>query len=408
MCINKRHIINKGYRPLDIKTSQFIDVKCNHCIQCNSERQAGYAYRMQLESNLNEGSMNFFVTLTYSPYYRPVLEYFDENMEIQQLSVWNTKHVSDLNKRLRRQIKYYYGITDAFKCLRSCERGTDREYYDNQGHYRIAQKCPHYHLMYNVPNANSLKPIRKLPSQFVEWVFQRNCGFNFRSFFHYLIDTRWKFGNVMDLEVTRDVAACTRYVAQYCTKVINENVFDIPKDKIYRLIDRDFSDRYSDAESKYLARINCPIIPRFKDFRIKRKPLFFFKVGDYSKLCHMHGQVSLSKKFPSPIKFSHLTPRCSQSINLGFRYDPDFLNNIKATLVSGDLVTLNGTNRASLIPLPYYYYKKICKDGCRIPDNHKYFYWDGFREHASYSDVIYRKVQDWNNIDGCFSSHINY
>ena len=430
MCINKYHILNKGYRPLDIKTSQFIDVNCGHCIQCQSNRQAGYAYRLQREVFDNPGCMPFFVTFTYSPYYRPVLEYFDDDMNVKSLSVWNRQHLIRMNKVLRRQMEYYFGVHNAFKYLACCERGSNDEYIDDHGRRRIAQACPHIHAMYVVYNIDSLKPIRPLPDRFGEFVFQRNCGFNARSFFHYLLDSRWKYGMIKDLEVTRDVAACTRYVAQYCAKNINENVFDIPLSKIYRLIDRDFADRYENFKNTCLDRINAPFyydrsrqsfassLRGHSLFRISdeslsasvlsylkrsRQPLRSLMMFNSSGVnARRQGQISLLKRHPGPIFFTHLTPRSSQSINIGYSDTPDNNSDLVAKLSSGSLVTLVGTNNASNIPLPFYYYKKLCKSSCIVPDYYRYENYDGRRFHISTAVPQYRKVQCWNNVDGCY------
>lgn len=426
MCINKRHIINKGFRPLDPKTTQYIDVNCGHCLQCESERSAAYAYRMQVEVNSHPDCMPFYVTFSYAPYYLPILEYFDDNHEIKSLSVWNRQHITRLNKVLRRQLEYYYGYTCAFKTLCCCERGSDREYIDDFGRYRVATERPHYHCMYVLYNVSTLVPIRDLPPAFYDFVKKNNCGVNIRSFFHYLLASRWKYGNILDLEVTRSVSTCTRYIAQYCTKNINENVFNIPLSSIYRYIDNDYNDRYKIFQSRYLARINAfgwmdnQFRSKAKSLRylslyrcssenrswifgyLKRNKKPFKSLMSFCVAKHWQGQISLCRKAPAPIRFCHLTPRSTQSINLGFPDSPSFLHKAVDILASGQTVTLSGSKKASKIPFPFYYYKKICKQSGIVKDNIFYPTYDGKRSHIQFSESYLRPVQDWNNVDGCF------
>lgn len=353
MCINKRHIINKGYRPYDFRTTQYIDVNCNHCIQCQSARQASFAFRLQQEVFSND-CICFFVTLTYSNLFLPRLFYFNDDLDLKSISVWNRQHVQRFNKILRRQLEYYFGLDGAFKYLCCCERGTDRLYISDSGTYRVATKRPHYHLMYVLYNPDSFQPIRELPDGYIKFLYdhrKEHLGVNIRSFFHYLIQSRWYYGNVKDLEVTRDIASCTRYVAQYCTKNINENLFDIPIKSIHSLKDFDFEMR-----------------------SVKRKV--------------------------SAVKFSHLKPLCSQSSNLGF--DSSKVDYYADTLSDNKLVPLVGTVRSSNIPLPFYYFSKIGKITFRIPENCTYSYFDGIRNHKCIHLPFYRKVLDWDNIRGAF------
>ena len=85
MCINKYRIRNKAYRPLDFKTSAYIDVNCNQCIQCQSNRSAAFAYRVQREVHDNPDNLPIFVTFTYSDKYLPTLTYFDEDFILKTL-----------------------------------------------------------------------------------------------------------------------------------------------------------------------------------------------------------------------------------------------------------------------------------------------------------------------------------
>lgn len=416
MCINQRQIINKGYRPLDIKTSQYINCKCGHCIQCQSERSAAYAYRVQREVNDHPGCLPFYVTFTYAEKWLPYLEYFDEDGNLKSLSVWNRQHVIRLNKVLRRQINYYYGVTsDAFKFLSCCERGSDREYTDDYGHYRVATERPHIHNMYVVYNVNTLKPIRPLPDAFLAWVKKNNCGLNFRSFFMYLLDTRWIYGHVEDLQVTRSVSTCSRYIATYCTKNINENLSNIPLSKIYRLIDPEYSDRYLFFKDLYLDRINAfgfmdnhfktqcksfwSMSHNPKHTSIPQKRFFDFKVTRKFSGC---GKLSLMRYKPAAIKFSHLNPLTTQSNNVGYLDTPENNWDLVHKMVSGKLVTLAGSKKASTIPLPYYYYKKLCKASGQCLDYIWVPYHDGISWRQKFTEPIIRKVQDWNNVDGCF------
>lgn len=353
MCINKLRIINKGYRPFDFRTSQFIDVNCGHCIQCQSSRQSAFAYRLQQEV-FSHDCIPFFVTLTYSPLFLPMLYYYNDDFELKSISVWNRQHVQRFNKVLRRQLEYYFGIVNAFKYLCCCERGTDRIYLSDSGRYRVAQQLPHFHLMYVLYNPDSFKPIRELPDGYIKFLYdhrKEHLGVNLRSFFHYLIQSRWYYGNVKDLEVTRDVASCTRYVSMYCTKNINENLFDIPINRIHSLKDFDFEMR-----------------------SVKR-------------------QISA-------IKLSHLKPLCSQSSNLGF--DSSKTQFYADTISDNKLVPLVGTIRSNNIPLPFYYFNKIGKFTFKIPENCTYSYHDGIRNHKCVHVPFYRRVLDWDNIRGAF------
>lgn len=371
MCICPRVILNKGYNPLDPKTSQFIEVKCNLCIQCKSERQNSYAYRFQQEIFNDPTIMPFFVTFTYNSHYRPYLEYFDDAGKFFRISCWNRMHLVRFHKIIRRQLQYYYGIDKgAFKYLSCCERGSDREYFSDSGRYRVAQKVPHYHNLYAVKGAKDLVNIRPLPKRYFEWIKKNNRGCNFRSFFHWLLDDRWKYGMICDLEVTRSVASCTRYIAKYCTKNYNEDLLNVQLGKIFRLQDWDY---------------------------VERRIIWNDKVKTNK----------FPKHAPAPIHFRSLLPRPSQSVNLGFSYDPDRLKQYINTLASGDLVTLVGSRKSSKMPLPYYYYKKICKWTYQVPIDDTYNtqirQFDGLREHWVSPISIERTVEDWDNVNGYYT-----
>ena len=198
MCLNPLRILNKGYRPLDLRTSAYIDVDCGKCEMCRLNRSAGYAFRMQSEIfDKDNDCLSFFVTLTYSPDWLPILYYYDDEYNVKSVKVWNKLHVRRMHKRVRRKLQYYYGIDkDSFKFLCACERGSNRQYIDDYGHYRVAQEMPHYHLMYILYHCKSVVNIKPLPDKFYSWCKRTNHQVHFSAFFQYLLDTEWFYGHV--------------------------------------------------------------------------------------------------------------------------------------------------------------------------------------------------------------------
>ena len=267
MCINKRKIYNLRYNPHDPLSSQFVEVNCNHCWQCKLERSNGFSFRV-VNDVLQPGIVPFFVTLTYSPAFLPYLTVCTQKYPFKdfiRISTWNKMHVQNFHKRLRRSLEYYYGISsDCFKFLCCCERGSDRIYLSDSGRWRQAQELPHFHLMYLLKVGDNPTAIRKLPSDYYDYIRYRNCSDNFVSFFQYLLHKKWHYGNIDDVSYCRDVVSATSYITKYLTKNDKEIVHRLSLDSIFSYDDKDYyahSDRFrkSGRPSKPVQYSNlCP------------------------------------------------------------------------------------------------------------------------------------------------------
>lgn len=385
MCLNPKKILNKGYRPLDIRTSQYIYVDCNKCSECRRDRANQYAFRLQQEYQNNSNSLTLYVTLTYNDDYLPSIDYFDEDGNIKHLSCWNRQHIQRMHKRVRRKLQYYYGIdSDSFKFLCASERGSDDLYIDWHGKVRQATERPHYHLMYIVYNCLDIVPLRPLPERFFDWCKRNSHQVSFRAFFQYLLDSEWFYGHVEDLEVTRTPSSCIRYISKYIMKDYGEKMFDIPLNSIISLNDKDFRDRFK-IFSRLVDRINS-------------------------------GEYHLAKKAPKPIDFSSLLPRSFSSINLGMslfsNLDADeTIEKVTNLALIDQSCVVSGSQHSSSINLPYYYYKKFFKGSYKLPLGIDYDFHDGrkLRRCSTFSpegDKIGHYVQRWNNMEGFFTTWV--
>lgn len=376
MCLKLTRILNKGYRPLDFTTSKYIDCDCGHCAQCRLKRSSDFSFRLQQEIYNNKDILPIFLTLTYSPAYRPYIEYLDDDGKIQSISCWNITHVQRFHKRVLRKLSYYYDFpSDSFKYLCACERGSDNEYIDDCGRMRIAQQCPHYHLVYLLYGADSLQPVRMLPKDFYIWM-HRNYDYydkyygkliSVRSFFHYLLQKEWYYGRIKDIEITRSVASCTRYVTKYISKQVDEKIFDIPFNRLLELYDLDDRQRRSDFADRML-----------------------------------NGKVKSKKLCPAPIKFSHILPHSFSSNNIGMslfsKLDVGETKSLFLKLaLSDEPCIVVGSKKSSKIPLPYYYIKKFTRHNICLPYNLVLSRYNGHRIEHIFTSRFFRKVECWNN-----------
>lgn len=376
-CYNSTRLVNKGYRPWEPSTSQYIDCSCGRCDGCRLLRQSSIAYRLQVEYLFNPGVVCFFITLSYSPKYLPLLSYLDKNGDVRTISVWNRQHVQRYNKRLRRKLQYYYGVDDnAFRYFVCCERGSDDLYFSDSGKVRRATLRPHYHGEYMVRNADSLQPIRSLPRLFYAWCASENKPVTFVSFMLWLFDKEWFYGNTKDLTVTRDISSCINYVSKYVTKDPREYLNYIQPEDIVDLYDYEYNERYNSAQSRFLDRINA-------------------------------GEYYLATQYPSPISFASLLPRYMSSINLGADLLRDLSPEDLENRILGKVPTLlTSAGKPQNVPFPQYYINKLCRESYQVPYDESFYSSDGIYYNASPFSKVRVAVPDvvisrtWNNVDG--------
>lgn len=100
----------------------FVEVPCGHCIVCQDRKRNAFGYRCEAETLMHD-HRPMFITLTYSPAYRPKdckLDY---------------RHVQNFLKRLRMRIQREYKIPDVHLRYTCC------------GEYTPTHRYPHYHLI---------------------------------------------------------------------------------------------------------------------------------------------------------------------------------------------------------------------------------------------------------------------
>lgn len=373
MCFNPIQIYNKGYRPYDLRTANLINVDCGKCPQCQLQRSNGYAFRIQSEA-FQPDTISFFVTLTYNDTYLPILyykSYEKYNFDVKSVSTWNRLHIKRYNKRLRRKLHYYYGISrDSFKYLCCCERGSSDPYVSDSGILRIATSRPHYHLLYILYSSSDLRPVRNLPKNFFSYVRERGFDISFRSFFNYLLSSEWYYGRVKDIYKVRSEAQCTRYIAKYIVKNYGEQLFNIPLEDYVYLKDYEYEERKRLWKEKYSRLMN-------------------------------DGYTVPVSKFPQPIRNVDLQPRSFCSINLGMSFIYGLsLDEIKDYLLGIKKLTLVGSRRNSIVNLPFYYFKKLCKYFLFLKDGQKYTFSDGKKIRNAYAEPRFRSTREWNTQDG--------
>lgn len=158
-------------------------------------------------------------------------------------SVWCKKHIQKFFKSLREKLIYDYGAkclhlqrletinghrrkSSAWKAYEAtkpnflryfcvCERGSNRQYIDDNGHVRYATSRPHYHLI----------------------LFVNNSFFT-TDYLFTLISKFWLYGNVKNLQIGNDAQEqrsfgrsplkCMEYVTKYVTKDIDDVTCNIP------------------------------------------------------------------------------------------------------------------------------------------------------------------------------------
>lgn len=356
MCVHKLKIPNLAFYEHDILSSPYVEVNCGHCWQCKLERSNGFTFRV-LQEVLKPNCIPFFVTLTYNNDYLPYLEFIytddSNNDHFAKVSCWNRTHVQRFHKRIRRKLQYYYGLdTDSFKFLCSCERGSDKEYISDSGRKRIATKRPHYHLLYMLFVPDCVLPCRTLPSSYYAYLKQHELSDNFSSFFQYLLSDNWYYGFVDDVAFCRDVVAASTYVTKYLTKDVSEGLFNIPIYRFSRLLDKDYDDKYALWYERNKLKL---VYDHSLDALLGDKP------------------YTPHSSFPRPVKHTSLFPRAFCSINLGLSWLYDkTLSELRDYFVGKRKVTLPFTKSSSLVNLPYYYFRRCCKEIKRLHDNRYY------------------------------------
>ena len=391
MCVNKLHILNKGYNPLDTLSTKYIDVPCGHCWQCRQSRSNGYAFRV-LHECLKPSSVPFFVTLTYSDKYLPTLVYQPfKHTYFKRLSMWNRNHIQRFNKVLRRQIQYYFNIpSNGFKYLITCERGKSERYLSDSGRWRIGTSRPHYHCIY-ILNTQNAELVRELPDSFISWCSSHSVSPDFVSFFKYLLHDRWFYGHVDDISFCRNIVGAVRYVCKYILKDDNEpsSTIDFDKDKIIRLEDNSFvQDSVNWKNSgKVIKFVYNPQVDNYiPEYRYSKRP-------------------------PVPVKFTELLPRTISSINLGFDYISTLdMSQVSDLLTGRTKVVLPSVYSASQITLPSYFYRKMCKRSGTLHYNRYYTRPDNSPNTFKYAHIftlprIYAR-RTWDNVNGYIWSGI--
>lgn len=364
MCINKRSIVNQGYVPGRIHSTRFIDINCNHCWQCHLNRVNDVTFRV-LHEVLSSQGIPFFVTLTYSDFSLPYLLYRGASGNIERVSVWNRTHFQRYIKRLRRKLEYYFGIkSDAFKYFMTCERGSSDSYVSDSGVLRIATERPHYHFLPLLKVDSNLSPVRDLPPDFLHSQYVIDYGVSVTGFFRYLLNKEWFYGNVDDLQMCRDIVSSVRYVCKYVCKNLGDPLFNIPLRDWLELYDPEF-----DHASALWFIQSKPFEPDLVfDPKIRKKDMRKVSTFVYQGVTYENGKHY--KRFPRPISFCSLMPRCMGSINLGL----SFIDNLDCEelfdyMTGKRKVTLPSVKSSSLINLPRYYFRRLCKESFIVPSS---------------------------------------
>lgn len=354
MCINKRSLLNQGWRPGNIYTPRYIEVPCNHCWQCSLSRINDITFRILQDIECGDCPSSF-VTLSYSDLFLPYIVYCSKSGNSVKVSCWNREHIKRYIKRIRRKLSYYFGIEEkALKYFLTCERGSADEYISDTGVLRKGTSRPHYHIIFYFTADKFSYPIRELPRDYFKSSFLKEYETILISFFHYLIDKEWYYGNVDHQDLVRDTVARVLYVCKYVCKDLNDPVFKISPQDVLSIIDPEF-----DVKSDL--------------WYIQLKPSEPFSEKAFKWEDNWYETGDSHARYPHPIKLSSCFPRCMGSINIGMSFIENLsLDEIEAYLDGRKKVTLPSTNSSSLINLPSYYYRKICKESVQIKDGEQY------------------------------------
>ena len=386
MCINKTPILNKGYRDYNLYTPRYIDINCNHCWQCNLNRINDVTFRI-LSDITAYNCPSAFVTLSYSDFYLPYLVYRGPSGNSEKISCWNREHVKRYIKRIRRKLHYYFGVqSSSFKYFLTCERGSDEEYVSDSGKIRKATLRVHYHFIPYLLCDLDLSPCRSLPNAFLESDFATQFDSLLLAFWHYLLDTEWYYGNVDHQDMCRDIVSRVKYVCKYVCKNISDPVFKVSPKDVLGIIDPEF-DISSDLWYIQLKHSSPGFDNSFKWGES------YFTTG------------TSRKRYPRSIRFSSLFPRCMGSCNIGM----SFLENLSYDEIYSYLsgvrkVCLPGVSSSTLIRLPSYYYRKVCKSTSFVTPGSHYVRdcvtpRSTYRLHLEHSS-LFRLKFDWDNIQG--------
>lgn len=400
MCINKIHILNKGYRDVLLHTSRYVDVPCGHCWQCSLNRVNSVTYRI-LQDVTKFECPSCFVTLSYSDLFLPKLVYLDSGDHEKEISCWNREHIKRFFKRVRRKLHYFFGISShSFKYFLSCERGGHQSYLSDAGEWRIATDRVHYHLFCYLLADISLSPCRPLPVDFLnsDFMLLEDCSL-LEKFWHYLLDKEWYYGNVDLKYLFRDLVSSVKYVCKYICKDISEPLFKIPKDKILCLKDPEF-----DIKSALWFIQSKPFFKDSFDTSSSNSVVYTYHGVEYSPDVHR-------KRHPRAISYSSLLPRCMGSINIGMSFFDDLSYEESIDFFLGKKkVCLPSVKSSILINLPSYYFNKISHFQKFIPHGKKYLRTNVYLHNELVmfpaADNSYKVRVDWNNVQGLFVNSV--
>lgn len=160
---------NIAFKPIPDSTG--IQLPCGKCIGCKLERSRQWSQRLTDEARFHDRSC--FVTLTYSPFFRPK----DGSLHLEDFQLFMKR----LRKRCGAGIRFFHA-----------------------GEYGLKFGRPHYHaILFGVDFRDAFDFDR---SERGDWTWSS-----------YLLDELWNKGMARVGNVTSESAA---YVARYCTKKV--------------------------------------------------------------------------------------------------------------------------------------------------------------------------------------------
>lgn len=139
-------------RPKGRGSSDRIEVPCNKCLHCLSNKRDEWSFRLKQEQKISKSS--FFLTLTYNEENLPIhsRSEVDQDGYIEIVPELNKKHFVDFIKRLRKT-NYPKSAKVAYN---SPETPTVRYY--AVGEYGTETFRPHYHaIIFNLTEKTQLK-----------------------------------------------------------------------------------------------------------------------------------------------------------------------------------------------------------------------------------------------------------